>query len=226
MASSFFHMSIVPNILNLGCFHPVACVWSGVGGFHKNPITWPNIQVLYTVWCLFKLYTDTIFVKTTCKWFQRKKKHRQKLAYLMPGWRLEASLHPEGPATGQLEQGFPWFSLVPEQIPRCTACFTCNPPNGNIKNFALIYPSWCRIEIRSDGASLETRTYWLTDRWPERDFDLWLWFLIWPFSSWGIYVYIYLESNVPLYIYGNLALQFAGRLDTSTVALQVVRGEP
>jgi hypothetical protein len=29
---------------------------------------------------------------------------------------LEVSLHPEGPATGQLYQGFPWFSLVPEQM--------------------------------------------------------------------------------------------------------------
>jgi hypothetical protein len=29
---------------------------------------------------------------------------------------LGLSLHPEGPATGQLNQGFPWFSLVPEQM--------------------------------------------------------------------------------------------------------------
>jgi hypothetical protein len=31
-------------------------------------------QVLYTVWCLSKLYADNIFVKTTCKSFQRKEK--------------------------------------------------------------------------------------------------------------------------------------------------------
>jgi hypothetical protein len=38
------------------------------------------------------------------------------LAYLMPDCWLEVSLHPKGPATGQLDQGFPWFSLVPEQM--------------------------------------------------------------------------------------------------------------
>jgi hypothetical protein len=59
---------------------------------------------------------------------------------------LEVSLHPEGAETVQLNQGFLWFSLVPEQmlswkyqIPHCTACFPCSPPDGNIKNFALHY---------------------------------------------------------------------------------------
>jgi hypothetical protein len=32
---------------------------------------------------------------------------------LMPGCWLEVSLHSEGPATGQLDQGFPWLSFVP-----------------------------------------------------------------------------------------------------------------
>jgi hypothetical protein len=35
---------------------------------------------------------------------------------LMPNCWLEVNLHPEGPATGQLEQDFPWLSLVPEQM--------------------------------------------------------------------------------------------------------------
>jgi hypothetical protein len=30
------------------------------------------LQVLYTVWCLSKLYTDKKFLKTTCKRFQKK----------------------------------------------------------------------------------------------------------------------------------------------------------
>jgi hypothetical protein len=33
-------------------------------------------RVLYTVWCLSKLYTHNIFVKATCKCFQRKKKEK------------------------------------------------------------------------------------------------------------------------------------------------------
>jgi hypothetical protein len=64
-------------------------------------------------------------------------------ADLMPDCWLEVSLHSEGPVTDQLDQGFRWFSFVPEQmltgtqIPRCTACFTCSSPNGSIGNFAL-----------------------------------------------------------------------------------------
>jgi hypothetical protein len=30
------------------------------------------------VWCLFKLYADKMFIKTTCKCFQRKEKKKKK----------------------------------------------------------------------------------------------------------------------------------------------------
>jgi hypothetical protein len=37
-------------------------------------------------------------------------------------------------------RGFPWSQgkcWVVTQIPRCTACFPCSPPNGNVGNFVL-----------------------------------------------------------------------------------------
>jgi hypothetical protein len=37
-------------------------------------------------------------------------------AYLMPDCWLEVSLHPEGPATGQFDQGFPWISSILKQM--------------------------------------------------------------------------------------------------------------
>jgi hypothetical protein len=66
------------------------------------------------------------------------------LADLIPDCWLEVSLHPEGPATGQLYQGFPWFSLVPEHaelVPKFHVAmhdsYGAPPPHGNIKYFTL-----------------------------------------------------------------------------------------
>jgi hypothetical protein len=71
---------------------------------------------------------------------------------------LEVSLHPEGPAAGQLHHGFPWFPLISEQMlswfPNsmflCSACFTCSPPDCNFKIFALIYSPKSGIKFHSN----------------------------------------------------------------------------
>jgi hypothetical protein len=47
---------------------------------------------------------------------------------------LVVSLHPEGPATGQLDQGFPWFSLVPERM-------LSSYPNSTLHCMLLMQPS-------------------------------------------------------------------------------------
>jgi hypothetical protein len=48
-------------------------------------------QVLYIVWCLFKLYRDNIFIKATCKFFQRNKgKKEEKAAQIVTSARARA----------------------------------------------------------------------------------------------------------------------------------------
>jgi hypothetical protein len=51
---------------------------------------------------------------------------------------LEISLRPEGPATGQLDQGFPWFSSVLEQIVNWESNFTL------IEHFQRLYQNQFR----------------------------------------------------------------------------------
>jgi hypothetical protein len=74
----------------------------------------------------------------------------------MPDCWLEVSLHPEGPATGQLDQGIPWFSSILEEVltwyPEFHASHAALPlvtskfrPNVN-SNFTIMQPFWRYIK--------------------------------------------------------------------------------
>jgi hypothetical protein len=61
--------------------------------------------------------------------------------FFLPDCKVEVTMHPEGPATGHLDTGIPWFSSVFKQMPRwfprfqvATACFSCSPPDLNYQN--------------------------------------------------------------------------------------------
>jgi hypothetical protein len=78
--------------------------------------------------------------------------------------------------------------LVGAQIPRCTKCFSCSPPNGN-KQFHLNIPllMW---DWNSFGWST-SRAAWTRDQDMLIDWLLvitWLWLWTWPSTSWGTYI--------------------------------------
>jgi hypothetical protein len=59
---------------------------------------------------------------------------------------LARSQYPEGPATGHLGTGFPWFPSVYKQMLRwfprlhvATACFSCSPPDLNFLDPYFIF---------------------------------------------------------------------------------------
>jgi hypothetical protein len=70
------------------------------------------------------MHIQIIVKKKTC-WGKRKNKgetqqHRFETNVRVRGFKAglltRVNLHPEGPSTGRLDKGFPWFSLVPEQM--------------------------------------------------------------------------------------------------------------
>jgi hypothetical protein len=76
----------------------------------------------------------------------------------MPDCWLEVSLHPEGPATGQLDQGFPLVFLVPtanaELVPKFHVALHASHaalPMLN-QNFTIMQPFQHDIKINSDHA--------------------------------------------------------------------------
>jgi hypothetical protein len=71
-----------------------------------NTGTWPSKSYAHTNNCKNKI--------TCCEKRERKKEKTEKK--FNAGLLARSQLHSEGPATGQLDQGFPWFSSVPEQM--------------------------------------------------------------------------------------------------------------
>jgi hypothetical protein len=99
-------------------------------------------QMLYAVWCLSNYARKNNHVND----FQIKQRHGQGpmlwFAYSWPDCWLEARLHAEGPATGQLDQGF-LSSLGPTSAAVLAPkfhlhCVTCSPPHSYTTHFVLI----------------------------------------------------------------------------------------
>jgi hypothetical protein len=101
-----------------------------------------NQRITDTDICIFVSIFVQICIHSFCRWFQRKKERKKEKqigtnvrACVFNAVLLAVSLHLEGPVTGQLDQGCPWFSLVPEQMLTWHPNSTCSSANGNIKNF-------------------------------------------------------------------------------------------
>jgi hypothetical protein len=111
--------------------------------------------VLYTVWCLSKLYAHKNVVKT-CKYFSEKKTAQIGTNVRTAGYKSVRIRKVPWPATSvKIFQGFPWSQSnywVDAQIPRCNACFTCSPQMVTLK----ISPQ-CRIKFRWNAAPLKPR---------------------------------------------------------------------
>jgi hypothetical protein len=133
-------------------------------------------QVLYTVCCLSKLYTHKNVYINGLYMFSKQKIEEKRPAEI--GTSVQARVFNVGllarsqfasgrfcfrPSRSRISEVFRGFRsfqrkcCVSTQIPRCTVCLTCSPPNGNIKNIALKYPSYWRIKIRSNTAFLKQR---------------------------------------------------------------------
>jgi hypothetical protein len=101
-------------------------------------------QVLCTVWCLFKLYEHKN-VKTTCKCFPIKQQHGYGTsvrsctfnARLLARSQFASGRFCDRPTRSRFSVVFlgPKANAECTQIPRCSACLTCSPPNDSINKF-------------------------------------------------------------------------------------------
>ena len=99
-----------------------------------NPCVSKYMTLGLEVKCMYILtFQDETYLllRTLC---ELRRKHSFSL---MPG-QLAISQYLEGPATGHLDTGFPWFPWVQERMLRwfppfqgASTCFSCSPPDLN-----------------------------------------------------------------------------------------------